>query len=89
MYNNIRQINMSSNRKLQYWWDGPFRVRAIKERNIYWLETLDGMPLRLPFLASRIKKFFKLDDIWLKVDSTDHLTPPKDALTEEARGLHE
>ena len=37
VYNNVRQIDMSSNRKLQYRWDGPFRVRATKERNVYWL----------------------------------------------------
>ena len=47
------------------------------------------MPLRTPFSANRIKKFFKLDDVWLEADGAERLTPPEGAEALEARGPYE
>jgi hypothetical protein len=70
VYNNLRQIDMSSFRKLENRWEGPFRVREIKERDTYFLQTLDGIPIRTPYTPNRVKKFFKMDDVWLEADGS-------------------
>ena len=54
-------------RKLDYKWSGPYRIRSIGENSTYYmLEELDGTPLRRSFAGNRIKRFFSrlsLDEI--------------------------
>lgn len=71
VYHNVRKIDMSSFRKLQYRWEGPYKVRRIEDRDTYFLETLDGVPIRTPYTPNRVKKFFKLDGVWLEADGQD------------------
>jgi transposase InsO family protein len=66
IYNNVRKIDMSSFRKLEFRWEGPFRVRRIADDGNYFLETLDGIPIRSPFSPPRVKKFFQLDGVWVE-----------------------
>jgi hypothetical protein len=62
LWDSIRQINMSRDKKLSKRWLGPYRVSADKtnpERGSYLLEDLDGtqMPHTVP--GWRIKKFIE------------------------------
>jgi hypothetical protein len=76
VYDNVRSIDMSSVRKLQYRWQGPFRVKEIRDRNAYVLETLDGVTIATPFAAHRVKKFFKArGDVWLEADGSAGFGP--------------
>ena len=84
VYNNLRAINMSSVRKLEFRWEGPYRVRNIKNRSTYFLETLDGDEILTPYPPNRIKKFFKVEGVWLEADG-ESIAPkvPFDADLEE------
>ncbi|KAK3946494.1 hypothetical protein QBC32DRAFT_195058, partial [Pseudoneurospora amorphoporcata] len=44
-YDNERSIDMSSSKKLTYRWKGPYRVREVKNKNEYFIETLDGIAI--------------------------------------------
>lgn len=62
LWDSVRQIDMSRDKKLSKRWLGPYRVSADKtntERGTYLLEDLDGtrMPHTVP--GWRIKKFFE------------------------------
>ena len=74
VYNTLRTIDMSSVRKLEFRWEGPYRVRKIKDRGTYFLRTLDGDDILTPYPPNRIKKFFKLDDVWIEADG-ESITP--------------
>jgi hypothetical protein len=54
-------------RKLDYKWSGPYRIRAIGENSTYYLlAELDGTPLQRSFAGNRLKRFFTrpaLDEI--------------------------
>jgi len=54
-------------RKLNYKWSGPYRVRSIGEDSTYYfLDELDGTQLRRSFAGNRLKRFFSrpaLDEI--------------------------
>jgi hypothetical protein len=74
VYNTVRNIDLSSVRKLEYRWEGPFRVRKIKQRGTYFLKTLDGETILTPYPAVRIKKFFKEEGVWMEADGV-RITP--------------
>lgn len=82
VYDVVRKIDMSSARKLTWRWKGPFKVRKIASKNEYLLETMDGTPITNSVAPDRIKKFFKLDGVWVEPenihmqDFLDRLTKP-------------
>ncbi len=93
-YDVVRRIDMSSFRKLQYRWDGPFRVREIRERDTFMLESLEGIPMRTPFTANRVKKFFEVDGVWLEGETSaireeeDTQPPGEEEVLEEVTAEH-
>ncbi|KAK3364862.1 hypothetical protein B0T24DRAFT_712174, partial [Lasiosphaeria ovina] len=44
-YDVVRKIDMSTLRKLTYRWNGPYRVRKFASKQVYLLETLDGVKI--------------------------------------------
>ena len=73
VYDNIRKIDMSSFRKLQFRWYSPYYIRYIGGNRTYILETLDRVLIQLLYTLNRVKKFFQLDGIWLEVDGCNEL----------------
>ena len=90
IYNNVRRIDMSSFRKLEYRWEGPFRVRRVGDDGNYFLDTLDGIPIRTPYSPPRIKKFFQLDGVWVEVgDAIKTASNPEPQRQREESGQSE
>ncbi|EUC27203.1 hypothetical protein COCCADRAFT_112306, partial [Bipolaris zeicola 26-R-13] len=57
----IKQIDMSSSRKLDDRWLGPYRVRdARPDKGYYRLEDLNGVPFPSTTRADRMKAFQKM-----------------------------
>ena len=55
---------MSAQRKLDFRWTGPVRVRdVIPDKGTYILEDLNGARLRGTFAGNRIKRFYVREDI--------------------------
>ena len=75
VWDSLREIDMSSWRKLTYRWDGPYRVKNIGAKGTYVLETLDGVELEPTYSSRRVKKFFKYNGVWLEVDDDPLLDP--------------
>jgi hypothetical protein len=73
----LQEIDMSSDRKLNYRWLGPYRVRKAKQnKGTYWLEELDGTHLEGTFAAWRLKRFIQTQKyFWSPHDDMD---PPSD-----------
>ena len=59
---------MSVLRKLQHRWDSPYIVRKIQGNYTYFLKTLDSIPIRTLFTPNRIKKFRKIEGVYLEVN---------------------
>ena len=60
-YDSVREIDMSSNRKLDFRWLGPYQIYvASKDKGYYKLKELrpDRVLLRGTFLESRLKLFY-------------------------------
>lgn len=58
LWNSIREIDMSRDRKLDARWMGPYRVRRPwPERGTYQIEDLDGTPLPHTVPGKRLKPF--------------------------------
>ncbi|KAL2153555.1 hypothetical protein VTH82DRAFT_4710 [Thermothelomyces myriococcoides] len=81
--NDIRRIDMSSARKLEYRWEGPHRVKATGDKGAYFLETLDGIPLEGSFASDRVKRFVRIDDTWVEPDGVLFYQLPKKAPSAE------
>lgn len=79
VYDEVRSIDMSTARKLQSRWHGPYRVREVAPKRVYLLQTLDGIPIVGSFPPTRIKKFFQLDGVLVTEDDStmqpNHLRP--------------
>jgi len=55
---------MSHSAKLKFRWTGPYRVReVIEEKGTYFLEELDGTPIKKHFHGNRVKKFWARDEL--------------------------
>jgi len=61
-------------RKLDYKWNGPYRIRSIGDDSTYYmLEELDGTALRRSFAGNRLKRFFPrpvLDEVRQDIQNT-------------------
>ncbi|KAH6877448.1 hypothetical protein BKA58DRAFT_451006 [Alternaria rosae] len=58
LWNSIREIDMSRDRKLDTRWMGPYRVRLPRpERGTFHLEDLDGTPFPHTIPGNRLKLF--------------------------------
>ena len=61
-------------RKLDYKWNGPYRIRSIGDDSTYYmLEELDGTQLRRFFAGNRLKRFFSrpaLNEIRQEIQNT-------------------
>ncbi|KAH6852799.1 hypothetical protein B0T12DRAFT_354182 [Alternaria alternata] len=66
LWNSVREIDMSRDRKLDTRWLGPYRVREARpDRGTYRLEDLDGTPFPHTTPGKRLKLFRQrvIDDI--------------------------
>ena len=60
---------MSRNRKLSYWWLGPYRVqKAIPAKGTYILEEFDGTPLAGTYAGNRLKKFVEQERFYIPAE---------------------
>ena len=59
VFDSVRNIDMSTARKLAPRWRGPFRVRLVREGyGIYYLEELDSTHVSRSVAGNLLKKFF-------------------------------
>ena len=64
VYNHHKEINMSAQRKLDFRWTGPVRVRdVIPDKGTYILEDLNSACLQGTFAGNRIKRFYVREDV--------------------------
>jgi hypothetical protein len=64
VHNHHKEIDMSTQRKLDFRWTGPVRVRdVVPDKGTYILEDLNGARLRGTFAGNRIKRFYVREDI--------------------------
>ena len=81
LYDNVRAINMSRDKKLSYRWKGPYFVRRRTDQGVYFLRTPDGVDLEGTFPPHRLKKFIQTDGYWRPVDETyPESTPSEDLI---------
>jgi len=72
----LRLIDKSVNRKLQYRWQGPFRIRKIEKQGTYHLQQLDGVWKAGTYPAWRLKKFVRTaEGVLLAADGDDAIRP--------------
>jgi hypothetical protein len=54
-----REVDMSSDRKLSFRWQGPYRILDVDSaRSTYTLAELNGAQLRGTFAGNRLKRFY-------------------------------
>ncbi|KAB5511636.1 hypothetical protein GE09DRAFT_981782, partial [Coniochaeta sp. 2T2.1] len=44
LFDIVDQKNINNTAKLRYRWKGPYRIRYIGDKNLYFLDTIDGIP---------------------------------------------
>ena len=73
----LSDIDISRAQKLRPRWKGPFRIARITEKGTYFVEELDGTPLKNTFAGSRLKKFVqrKTLDLDVLLDLNEGLGP--------------
>ena len=57
MHNAKRETDMSTAKKLDYRWSGPYRITLLNEKGTYHLAELDGTACKGTFAGNRLKKF--------------------------------
>ena len=70
VYDIQRQIDKSSDRKLDYRWLGPYQVaEADVVKGFYRLKEFDGVLLKGTFAANRLKRFIRRNKTFVSLDS--------------------
>jgi hypothetical protein len=88
LHDAVREVDMSRRRKLDFRWNGPYRVcKAVHDKGTYELTELDGTKLLLTYAGNRLKKFVEWNDILMAV--VDDLPLEGESESEEQEGFAE